>query len=110
MKVSKQHIKSLLNGDLFRTEAIRKQYPLLGLLAVLTMVYILADYHAIDQQKQIIQMRRQINESRFEYLSIYTELVRVSRQTVVIDQLEEKGSSLEMNMRPLIEIDNPSHE
>ena len=55
-------------------------------------------------------MRRQINESRFEYLSIYTELVRVSRQTVVIEQLEEKGSSLEMNMRPLIEIDNPSHE
>lgn len=105
MKINKQHIKSLLNGDLFRSEFIRKQYPLLGLVAVLIMVYIMAGYHAIDQQKQIVKLRREIDESKFEYLSLYTDYVRVTRQTVVVEQLEEMGSSLEMNMRPLIQLE-----
>ncbi|MBO5553747.1 MAG: hypothetical protein J5937_06080 [Paludibacteraceae bacterium] len=110
MKISKQDIKRVLNGDLFRSEAVKKQYPFAIMVVVLIMVYILAGYHMIDQQKQIVRLNREIDDSRFEYLSIYTDLVQVSRPTVVIDQLAEKNSDLEINMRPLIQLEMPRHE
>lgn len=110
MKISKQDIKSLLNGDLFRAEAIRKQYPLLGLVAVLIMAYILAGYHAIDQKKQIVSLQKEIENNRFEYLSLYTEYIRATRQTVVLDQLEALDSDLEINMRPLIQLEMTDYE
>ena len=46
-----------MNGDVFRSEQMRKQYPLLLLIIVLVLIYIMAGYQAIDQQNEIHRLR-----------------------------------------------------
>jgi hypothetical protein len=93
--------KQLMNGDIFRSEPMRKQYPLLLLIGVLVIIYIMAGYQAIDQQNEIYRLRQELKTAKFQYLSIYSEYAHLTRQTSVIDRLEVYQSELETNIRPL---------
>ena len=97
--------KQLLNGDIFRAEPLRKQYPLLLLIAVLVIIYIMAGYQAIDQQNEIYRLRQELKTAKFQYLSIYTEYANLTRQTTVMERLETNQSELETNLRPLRKIE-----
>jgi len=94
-----------LNGDVFRSEQMRKQYPLLLLIIVLVLIYIMAGYQAIDQQNEIHRLREQLKTAKFQYLSAYTDYANLTRQTVVMERLEAEQSTLQINMRPLRKIE-----
>lgn len=98
-------VKSFLNGDIFRSEPLRKQYPLLLLIFVLVIIYIMAGYQAVDQQNEIHSLREDLKTAKFQYLSAYTDYADLTRQTAIIERLEKEKSSLQINMRPLQKIE-----
>ena len=98
-------VKRFLNGDIFRSEPLRKQYPLLLLVLVLIIVYIMAGYQAMDQQNEIYRLRQELKTARFQYLSAYTEYAGLTRQTAIMMRLEEQQSTLKINLQPLRQIE-----
>ena len=98
-------IQSWLNGEKLRSDTFRKQYKLIALIVVLIFIYILAGYHSIEQQKRLGDLREQVRDAKFEYLTISAVRVEVTRQSQIVRHLQEAGSELQENRKPPIRIE-----
>lgn len=99
-------LQSFLNGDIVRHESIKKQYPLLGLLLGLVFIYILFGYISEAQQHQLSDIKKEVKDLRFRYLTISAELMQSTRQSRVASLLKEQGSDLKENTTPVTLISN----
>lgn len=88
-------LKDLLNGSIFTKDFMRKQYPLLLMVAVLLFFYIGNRYYCEIQMKEEIRLRRELKEVKYEYLGISAELMQVSRRSSVLRLVNERGLDLE---------------
>ena len=53
-------IQSWLNGDRLRSQKIKEQYPLIGLIVGLIFLYILTGYQSIKQQHRLTDTKKEI--------------------------------------------------
>ena len=97
-------IQGFLNGELLGSEWMRSQYKLIGLIVGLVFVYILAGYHSMQQQHKLSDLKKEVRDKKFEYLTLSTELVTVTRQSEVVKELETRGSKLKENKTPAVKI------
>lgn len=97
-------IQSWLSGEKLRSESFRKQYKLIGLIAVLLFVYILTGYNSMKQQRHLSDLKREVKMAKFEYLTISAELAEKTRQSKIHDQLQSQSSKLQENRTPIIQI------
>lgn len=93
-------IQSWLNGDKFRSKRFREQYPLIGLIVALFFLYILAGYQAAEQQKHLTDTKDEMLDAKFRYMTISTQLTNTTRQSRIIEVLQEQGSPLRENNIP----------
>lgn len=98
-------IQGWLNGEFLRSEWLRKQYKLIVLVCVLVFIYILAGYHAMQQQHRLSDLRKEVRDKKFEYLSLSTQLVNVTRQTSIVEELNNRGSKLKENKKPAVRVE-----
>ena len=97
-------IQAWLNGDLLRSEKVRAQYPLIGLIVGLVFLYILAGYQAAEQQKRLTDTKKEMLDAKFRYMTISAQLTNTTRQSQVADSLHVKGSMLQENTTPTTKI------
>lgn len=97
-------LKQLLSGEFFRRDRIRKQYKLFALIILLVFIYINAGYNALRQQHEISNLRREVRELRFEYLTITAELAQSTKQSAITAELKQRNSKLIPNKTPVIRI------
>ena len=102
--MSIKDIQSWLNGEKLRSEKMKKQYPLLLLIAVLVFLYILAGYGAAKQQHRLTDLKKEMLDTKYEYMTISAELVKTTRQSPVAIELEQRGSRLQENTTPPIKL------
>ncbi len=102
--LSTQDIQGLLNGDILRSGWLRRQYKLLSLIAVLVFIYILGGYHATEQHHRLSDLKAEVRDAKFEYLTVSAQRAEATRQSNIIKMLEEKNSLLQPNRKPLIMI------
>lgn len=95
-------IQSWLNGDKLRSKALRPHYKLIGLIVALVFVYILAGFHAMQQQNRLSNLRKEVKDKKMEYLTISAERMQKTRQSHISAMLEAQGSSVKENMSPAI--------
>ena len=93
-------IQSWLNGDKLRSQKIREQYPLIGLIVVLVFLYILMGYQSAKQQHRLTDTKKEMLDAKFRYMTISAELTNTTRQSQVVEALKQKGSSLQENRIP----------
>ena len=98
-------LQGWLNGEKLRSEFVRKQYRLIALICVCVFIYILAGYQAMQQQHKLSDLRKEVRDKKFEYLTISSELVRETRQSQIVANLKQQGSRLQENTKPAIRID-----
>jgi len=103
--MKRRTIQGWLNGELLRSDWVRKQYKLIALIVFLVFLYILAGYHSMQQQHKLTDLRKEVRDKKFEYLTLSTELVTVSRQSNVIEELQRRGSKLQPNKTPAVKIE-----
>lgn len=93
-------IQSWLNGDKFRSERFREQYPLIGLIVALVFLYILAGYQADQQQIRLSDTKNEMLDAKFRYMTISAQLTNTTRQSQIIEALRASGSQLQENTVP----------
>ena len=97
-------VQGWLNGEKLRSEFLRKQYKLIALICGLIFVYILAGYHAMQQQHRLSDLRKEVRDKKFEYLTISSDLVKETRQSQIVRTLKEHGSTLQESTTPSVRV------
>ena len=99
-------IQSWLNGDKLRSQKIREQYPLIGLIVGLVFLYILTGYQSAKQQHRLTDTKKEMLDAKFQYMTISAQLTDATRQSKVVESLKANGSALQENIKPPIKILN----
>ena len=97
-------IQSWLNGDKLRSQKIREQYPLIGLIVALIFLYILTGYQSAKQQHRLTDTKKEMLDAKFRYMTISAQLTNSTRQSQVIEVLKVNGSELQENRVPPVKI------
>lgn len=97
-------IQSWLNGDKLRSQKIREQYPLIGLIVGLIFLYILTGYRAAEQQKHLTDTKKEMLDAKFRYMTISAQLTNTTRQSQILEELKQNGSKLQENNVPPVKI------
>ena len=98
-------IQSWLNGDRLRSQKIKEQYPLIGLIVGLIFPYILTGYQSIKQQHRLTDTKKEMLDAKFRYMTVSAQLTNATRQSQVLEALQQKGSSLQENSVPPVKIE-----
>ena len=98
-------IQSWLNGDRLRSQKIKEQYPLIGLIVGLIFLYILTGYQSIKQQHRLTDTKKEMLDAKFRYMTVSAQLTNATRQSQVLEALQQKGSSLQENNVPPVKIE-----
>lgn len=97
-------IQSWLNGDKLRSQKIREQYPLIGLIVGLVFLYILTGYQSAKQQHRLTDTKKEMLDAKFRYMTISAQLTNSTRQSQVIEVLKVNGSELQENRVPPVKV------
>ena len=97
-------IQSWLNGDKLRSQKIREQYPLIGLIVGLVFLYILTGYQSAKQQHRLTDTKQEMLDAKFRYMTISAQLTNSTRQSQVIEVLKVNGSELQENRVPPVKV------
>lgn len=107
MNIHTNDVQRWLSGDIFRNERLQKQYRLILLIVGLVFIYILAGYHGARQQRRMSDLKQEVKDKRFEYLTISAQLTETTKQSAIIEELQHRGSRLKENTSPVIQIIKP---
>lgn len=97
-------MQDILNGNIFTKGWMKRQYKLFFLIFVLMIVYIFEGYQAQSRQARLVQLRRDIKDAQYEYLSISAELSEMTRQSAISKKLQEAGSNVKESNLPATRI------
>lgn len=98
-------VRDILNGNILTNRFIKKQYMLVLMLVVLSIFYIDNRYTSEKQLKQVAELKKQIQDAKYESLTISAELVEISRQSNVYKLLQERGIPVKPGNTPAIVIE-----
>lgn len=97
-------VQSWLNGDRLRSKGLIRQYPLIALIAGLIFLYILTGYQAVRQRHRLTDAKKEMLDAKYEYMTIQAQLTNDTRQSHIIEVLNNLGSTLKVNTKPTIKI------
>lgn len=96
-------IRDILNGNILTKNFFQKQYGLLVMIAVLTFLYVDNRYSCETQLAKEIQLKKDIQDAKYESLTISAELMEISRQSNVQKLVQANGVNLiETAMPPIV--------
>jgi hypothetical protein len=98
-------IRDVLNGSIFTKKFLRKQYALIALLVILSVFYIDNRYTSEKQIKRIAELKKEVQDVKYESLTISAELMGITRQSNILKLLESKNMKLRPGETPPIVIE-----
>lgn len=98
-------VRDILNGNILTKKFIRKQYLLIILLVVLSIGYIDNRYASEKQIATMVMLKKNIQDAKYESLTISAELMEISRQSNLLLLMESKGMLLKPGNTPPIVIE-----
>ena len=98
-------VRDILNGNILTKKFFRKQYLLIVLIVVLSILYIDNRYSSEKQMTNISELKRKIQDAKYESLTISAELMEISRQSNILLLLQSKGIPLRPGVTPPIDIE-----
>jgi len=97
-------VKDIINGNILTTNMLKKQYWLIGMIAILAFFYIDNRFSCETQMAKTIELRKQIQDVKYESLTISAELMELSRRSNVTKMINERGLNLVETTTPPISI------
>jgi Bacteriodetes cell division protein (FtsL-like) len=95
--------RDILNGNILTNEFLQKQYGLIIMLAVLMFMYVGNRYSCEAQLAKQIELKKDIQDIKYESLTISADLMELSRRSKVLKMINERGINLvEMKTPPVI--------
>lgn len=93
----------MMSGEVL-ISAMKQQRKLLILIAVLFFIYILVGYMSMMQQRELTNAKQRMLDAKYEYMTRSAQLVDLTRQSTVANELRARGSRLQENKKPPIKI------
>jgi hypothetical protein len=104
--IKSSKLRDVLNGNILTKRFIQKQYGLIIMIAVLAFMYVDNRYYCETQQAKEIQLKKKIQDLKYESLTISAELMTISRQSNVLKMINERGVNLIQTATPPIVIED----
>ena len=104
--IKSSNIRDILNGDILTKKFISKQYGLVIMLSVLVFLYVDNRYAYETQLAKEIDLKKKIQDAKYESLTISAELMEISRQSNVMKAVNANGLNLVENTTPPIVIED----
>jgi len=99
-------LRDILNGNILTNKFLQKQYLLLIMIAVLTFLYVDNRFYCETQLAKEIDLKKKIQDVKYESLTISAELMEISRQSNVMNKVNESGITLIQSTTPPIVIED----
>ncbi len=99
-------LQKILNGDIFRAERVSRHYRLLALIGIYIFLSILMGFVSEWQYVRIGALKKELQDTRNEELTISSELVNSTRQSAVLRALKDNGSKLREANTPVIVVND----
>ncbi|MCF8379747.1 MAG: hypothetical protein K9H49_09235 [Bacteroidales bacterium] len=93
-------LRGIIDGSLLTRKKVLQQFPFVLFLVFLSLMYISNRYHADSVRRKREKLRVEINELRSEAVFVSSELMKISRQTEVAQEVRKKGLELEESIDP----------
>ncbi len=100
-------VRDILNGNILTNRFLQKQYLLLIMTAILAFFYVDNRYYCETQLAKEIEMKKKIQDVKYESLTISAELMQISRQSNVLNLIKSRGVNLEQTSCSPIVIQAP---
>jgi len=99
-------IRDILNGNILTKKFFQKQYGLLIMIAALTFLYVDNRFYCETRLAKEIDLKKKIQDVKYESLTISAELMEISRQSNVMNKVNESGINLIQSTTPPIVIED----
>ena len=96
--------RDILNGNILTKNFLRKQYGLLIMIAALTFLYVDNRFYCETQLAKEIELKKKIQDVKYESLTISAELMQLSRESNVLSLVNASGMNLQQTVTPPIVI------
>ncbi len=100
-------LRDVINGNILTKKFLKKQYGLLILIAVLAFAYVDNRYYCETQQARVIELKKQIQDVKYESLTISAQLMKITRQSNILNMVNERGLNLKESNTPPVVIETP---
>lgn len=103
-------VRDILNGNILTKKVLQKQYGLIIMIAFLAFLYVDNRFYCETQLAKEIELKKKIQDVKYESLTIKAELMTISRQSHVQKMINERGIELDVTATPPIVIEEPKEE
>lgn len=97
-------LKDIFNGNIFQDKRFHKQIPFLILIILMIFFYIDNHYVCEKQLDEIADLKKQLVDKEYQYLTISSKLIQSSQQSKVHEKLKKNNVSLYPLTTPAVEI------
>lgn len=104
--IKSSKLRDVLNGNILTKRIVQKQYGLIAMLALLAFIYVDNRYYCETQLAKEIELKKKIQDAKYESLTISAELMEVSRQSNIMTMINERGVKLIRTSTPPIVIED----
>jgi len=87
-------IRGMVDGTLLTRKSFTGQLPFVFFLAFMAMMYISNRYHAERLRHKISTAKNELSDLRAQSIFISAELMKLSRQTEVADEVKKLGLTI----------------
>ncbi|MFA6580407.1 MAG: FtsL-like putative cell division protein [Paludibacter sp.] len=96
-------IRDILNGEILSKNFFRKQYGLIIMIAFLAFFYVDNRFECETQLAKEIELKKKIQDLKYESLTISAELMEISRQSSVLGMVKSENLQLiESDIPPVV--------
>jgi hypothetical protein len=96
----KLSLRDFVSGRIFTKEVVIKQLPYFMFLIILAFFYISNHFKVEKLLKQAAGLNKEIQELRIEAITTSSDLMYVSKQSVILKKVNEAGIELEELTEP----------
>ncbi len=87
-------LRKILGGDILNTSTIRHQIWLFLLIAFILLIYISNRYSCQQDLIEIDKLKRELQDARYKALSTSSQITEKSRESNVLNMLNDKKDSV----------------
>ena len=99
-------IKDVIAGDVFLKEAVQKQFLYVGLLFLLSLIYVNNRFLYEKELREVERLRNEVVDLRYRSLTLSKDMKLAGRRTMIIETLDAMGVDLEESAKPIVIIED----
>ena len=99
-------IKEVIAGDVFLKEAVQKQFLYVGLLFLLSLVYVNNRFLYEKELREVEKLRKEVVDLRYKSLTLSKDMKLAGRRTIIIETLDAMGVDLVESSKPIVIIED----